>query len=62
LIKGYIKLIDFGAAKKITDKTSTVIGTPHYMAPEIVVGEGYSFQVDFWSIGIRLYKSSNMYV
>ena len=49
---GYIKLIDFGTAKAINDRTKTIIGTPHYMAPEVILGEGYSFKVDFWSIGI----------
>ena len=53
---GFIKLIDFGTAKKIIDRTSTIIGTPHYMAPEVILGEGYSFQVDLWSIGICMYE------
>ena len=53
---GYIKLIDFGTAKQIKERTSTVIGTPHYMAPEIILGEGYSFQVDFWSIAVCMYE------
>ena len=56
LENGYIKLIDFGTAKEITDKTKTIIGTPHYMAPEVILGEGYSFKVDFWSIGICMYE------
>lgn len=56
LCNGYIKLIDFGTAKAITDKTATIIGTPHYMAPEVILGDGYSFQVDFWSIGICMYE------
>ena len=53
---GYIKIIDFGTSKKIIDRTSTIIGTPHYMAPEVILGEGYSFQVDCWSIAICLYE------
>ncbi len=53
---GYIKLIDFGTCKIIDDRTSTIIGTPHYMAPEVVLGEGYSFQVDCWSIAICMYE------
>jgi cGMP-dependent protein kinase len=39
--KGYLKMISFGSAKLIstTHRTNTVIGTPHYMAPEIVLGK-----------------------
>ena len=54
-IKGYIKLIDFGTAKQIIDRTSTIIGTPHYMAPEVVLGEGYTISIDFWSTGNLLF-------
>jgi cGMP-dependent protein kinase len=42
--KGYIKLIDMGTAKNLKNKsgrTFTIIGTPHYMAPEIIRGKGY---------------------
>lgn len=56
---GYIVLVDMGTAKKVSIdqrfKTSTIIGTPHYMAPEIITGKGYSFAVDLWSIGVILY-------
>ena len=55
-VKGYIKIIDFGTVKEIEDRTSTIIGTSHYMAPEITKGEGYSFQVDIWSIAICMYE------
>ena len=55
-VKGYIKIIDFGTVKEIQDRTSTIIGTSHYMAPEITKGEGYSFQVDVWSIAICMYE------
>ena len=51
---GYLKMIDFGTAKVLTDYTSTVIGTPHYIAPEILQGKGYSLSCDFWSVGITL--------
>jgi cGMP-dependent protein kinase len=53
---GYIKLIDFGTAKEIDARTKTIIGTPHYMAPEAIMGGGYSFPVDFWSISICMYE------
>jgi cGMP-dependent protein kinase len=37
-------------------KTFTIIGTPHYMAPEVISGKGYNQMVDLWSIGIMLYE------
>ena len=54
--KGIVKLIDFGTCKMISEKTSTVIGTPHFMAPEIIMGEGYSFHIDLWSTAVCLYE------
>ena len=53
---GYLKMIDFGTAKVLNDYTSTVIGTPHYIAPEILQGKGYSLSCDFWSVGICMYE------
>ena len=53
---GYLKMIDFGTAKILTDYTSTIIGTPHYIAPEILQGKGYSMSCDFWSVGICMYE------
>lgn len=53
---GYLKMIDFGTAKVLVDYTSTVIGTPHYIAPEILKGKGYSLSCDFWSVGICMYE------
>jgi cGMP-dependent protein kinase len=55
-MKGFPKLIDFGTSKEIIDRTTTIIGTPHYMAPEIILGEGYSFQVDIWSVAICMFE------
>mmetsp|Transcript_11645 Transcript_11645/g.1734 ORF Transcript_11645/g.1734 Transcript_11645/m.1734 type:complete len:97 (-) Transcript_11645:293-583(-) len=53
---GYPKLIDFGTAKFIKSRTYTVVGTPHYMAPEVVTGKGYGFTADFWSLGIMVFE------
>lgn len=57
--QGYLKLIDFGIAKKFPEgstRTFTMIGTPHYMAPEVLLGHGYSTEVDLWSLGVILFE------
>lgn len=54
--EGYLKLIDFGSAKVVKGKTFTSLGTPHYMAPEIMSGTGYTDSVDWWSLGILMYE------
>lgn len=63
---GYLKLIDMGTCKKINYKTSrktfTIIGTPNYMAPEILSGKGYNYSVDLWSLGVVLYEFMAGYV
>ena len=56
--KGYIKIIDFGTAKILNnenEKTKTVIGSPNFISPEVLLGKGYSFSCDYWSIGICIY-------
>jgi len=60
---GYLKLINLPTAKQVEKdssgnfkKTYTIIGTPHYMAPDIVIGKGYSNMVDLWSLGVCLYE------
>lgn len=54
--EGYPKLIDFGTAKFINGRTFTIVGTPHYMAPDVIQGKGYGFEADYWSIGVILYE------
>jgi cGMP-dependent protein kinase len=54
--KGYLKMIDFGTAVVLKDFTNTIVGTPYYIAPEILLGKGYSFSADYWSIGVTAYE------
>ena len=54
--EGYPKLVDFGAAKFIRGRTYTIVGAPHYNAPEIISGHGYTVSADYWSVGILLYE------
>merc|ERR1712151_323405 len=56
---GYPKIIDFGISKKLgvgEDKTFTMVGTPHYMAPDVMRGKGYGLDVDLWSLGAMMYE------
>jgi len=53
---GYLKLTDFGFAKKVSERTYTFCGTPQYIAPEIIQNKGYAHAVDWWSFGILVYE------
>merc|ERR1719397_828631 len=53
---GYLKVTDFGFAKVVKDKTFTLCGTPDYLAPEIVTGQGHGKGVDWWTLGILIYE------
>jgi cGMP-dependent protein kinase len=54
--EGYLKLIDFGTAKVVEGRTYSRLGTPYYMAPEVITGDGYNTPADIWSLGIMLYE------
>ncbi|ESK90450.1 agc akt protein kinase [Moniliophthora roreri MCA 2997] len=56
---GHIALCDFGLCKlnmKADDKTNTFCGTPEYLAPEILCGQGYNKTIDWWTLGVLLYE------
>ena len=55
---GYAKLTDFGLSKFLRkdEKTHTVCGTIFYIAPEIISNKGYSYEADWWSLGILTYE------
>lgn len=54
-IQGAVKLCDFGYAQQLQEgceKTSTVVGSPYWMAPEVSTGSKYDYKADIWSLGI----------
>ena len=56
--KGYLRLTDFGMAKKLknNEKAISFCGTPEYLAPEIIAGQEYDQNIDWWSLGIIIYE------
>jgi dual-specificity kinase len=54
LLDTEIRLIDFGSATFEDEYHSSVVSTRHYRAPEIILGLGWSFPCDMWSIGCIL--------
>ncbi len=56
---GYAKLTDFGLAKenvKANTDTTTMCGTPEYLAPEVIGRKGHGKAVDWWSVGCIIFE------
>ena len=59
--EGHVKIMDFGIALNIEatgrlTKTGHILGTPHYMAPEQILGQELTFRTDIYALGITLFE------
>lgn len=58
--EGHLVMTDFGLSKEglhdPDDRTATFCGTPEYLAPEILGGQGYTKAVDWWSFGTLMFE------
>lgn len=56
---GEVKLGDFGVSAEVTftrTKRKTLVGTPHWIAPEVILGNPYNTRADIWLFGITVYE------
>lgn len=55
---GYIKITDFGLSRLEVNlnEATTMCGTPEYLAPEIVLKQGYGKPADWWTLGSIIYE------
>jgi len=54
-VEGWCKLGDFGGCRK-GPRASTFVGTAEYLAPEVLCHQGYTYAVDWWSLGVVSYE------
>lgn len=55
---GYLLVADFGLAKAVSNQelANSFCGTAEYLAPEMLIGNGHDYTVDWWALGILIYE------
>jgi serum/glucocorticoid-regulated kinase 2 len=55
---GYLLVADFGLAKFVKDGelANSFCGTAEYLAPEMLIGNGHDYTVDWWALGVLIYE------
>jgi serum/glucocorticoid-regulated kinase 2 len=55
---GYLLVADFGLAKAVNNSelANSFCGTAEYLAPEMLIGNGHDYTVDWWALGILIYE------
>ncbi|GAA5799105.1 hypothetical protein HPULCUR_004514 [Helicostylum pulchrum] len=58
-LRGEVKLTDFSQCAQLTKaqpKRNSIVGTPYWMAPELIKGKEYDTKIDIWSLGVLIYE------
>ncbi len=55
-LNGYIKFVDYNYSKMTPNMCYTIIGKPHYLAPEIILSKGYKEGADWFALGVICYE------
>lgn len=55
-LEGYLKMVDYGFAKVLHDRTYTFCGTPDYLAPEVILNKGHGYGFDWWTVGVLTFE------
>ena len=54
--RGYLSLCNFSLATLFVDRSYTVLGSPYYMSPEMIMHKGYNSCTTYWSLGIVMFE------
>lgn len=61
-LRGDVKLTDFSQCAQLTKaqpKRNSIVGTPYWMAPELIKGKDYDTKIDIWSLGVLMYEMAH---